>query len=110
MRSNKFARHEEHLEAKLWECQVLPGFLKAIALKCGDQIVRKTNDFQVERVVEKDFVGIFRRAKSSRSSRMRRSMVARPPIIEAPYASGSEIHIGYPHAIDVTPQRKECIG
>ena len=106
MRARQFAGNEKQLIAELLQGEVLPGFIQAVSLKRGDQIVGEADDLQVERV------GGERRG-GNLAQRKIFAQFANPrlhpgtPVVEMPDPGWRQRHVGDPCTIDVAPHGKQ---
>ena len=100
MWADQFAWNKKQLLADLLKREVLPGFIQAVSLKRGDQIVRKADDLQVEGVgSEGRRVNLAHRKVFAQLAKP--SLHRGRSIIEMPDPGWRHRQVGDPRAIDV---------
>ena len=92
--------------AELLKCEVLPGFMQTVSLKCSDQIVRQADDLQVERVgSERRGGNLAQRKVFAQFSNPR--FHPSTSVVEMPDPGWSQRQVGDPGTIDVAAQGKQ---
>src|ERR1700683_5525661 len=105
--ASQFPGQEEEFVSQPSECEGLPRFLQAVPLKRGDKIVSESNDFQVQSVGRKRCSWYL--SKREVFAQLTDSgFHASAAVVEMPDAGWSQMHVGHPGAIHVTPQSEQC--